>query len=148
MSVDALPPLRYDERGLVPVVVQEVSTGRVLMLAWANAEALEHTVATAQATYWSRSRGERWVKGETSGHTQRVRRVAWDCDADAVLYLVEQTGPACHTGAQSCFDTSVGGIVPHCDNDDAVTTIGSYGVPSLGPTGARATAAAREERPR
>ena len=94
----------WNEQGLVPVVVQDVTTGAVLMLAWANAEALAATIETGQGTYWSRSRGELWVKGATSGNTQRVRRVATDCDGDAVLYQVEQTGPACHTGAASCFD--------------------------------------------
>lgn len=94
----------WDERGLAPVVVQDIVTGQVLMLAWANAEALALTLRTGQGTFWSRSRCEIWVKGATSGHTQRVRRVAIDCDADALLYQVEQVGPACHTGARSCFD--------------------------------------------
>jgi len=97
--------LRFDDRGLIPVVTQEARTGRVLMLAWANETALAATLADGQATYWSRSRGELWVKGATSGHTQRVRQVACDCDGDTVLYLVDQTGPACHTGATSCFDS-------------------------------------------
>lgn len=95
--------LVYDERGLLPVVVQEATTKEVLMLAWANDEAVDRTLSTGRATYWSRSRGELWVKGETSGHTQRVVSVATDCDADTLLYTVEQTGAACHTGTQTCF---------------------------------------------
>ena len=90
--------------GLVPVVVQRHGTGEVLMLAWMDDEALARTLETGRATYWSRSRQEYWVKGETSGHTQRVREVRLDCDGDTVLLVVEQTGPACHTGAATCFD--------------------------------------------
>jgi len=99
----------WDDRGLVPVITQDVSTGEVLMLAWANADALEQSMATGQATYWSRSRQEIWVKGATSGNTQKLRRIKLDCDADALLYQVEQTGAACHTGARSCFDA--GGVL-------------------------------------
>jgi len=97
----------FDQAGLVPVVVQDVTTGAVLMLAWANQEALDATLATRRGTYWSRSRNQLWVKGATSGHTQKVTRVALDCDGDAVLYQVEQTGPACHTGTYSCFDERI-----------------------------------------
>ena len=89
--------------GLIPVVVQDAKTKEVLMLAYANREALEHTLKTGKGTYWSRSRKELWVKGETSGHTQKVVRVVADCDYDAVLYVVEQKGPVCHTGAETCF---------------------------------------------
>jgi len=95
--------ITFDERGLVPVVAQDARTGEVLMLAWANREALEQTEKTGRATYWSRSRASLWVKGETSGHAQEVVDVRVDCDADAVLYRVRQTGPACHTGERSCF---------------------------------------------
>lgn len=95
--------ITFDERGLVPVVAQDARTGEVLMLAWANREALEQTARTGRATYWSRSRASLWVKGETSGHAQEVVDVRVDCDADAVLYRVRQTGPACHTGERSCF---------------------------------------------
>ena len=98
---------RPDARGLVPAVVQDAGSGQVLMLAWMDAEALRRTVATRRATYWSRSRREYWVKGETSGHTQHVREVRLDCDGDTVLLRVDQTGPACHTGAESCFDHDV-----------------------------------------
>lgn len=99
--------LKFDERGLVAVVAQEAGTGEVLMLAWADREALTKTVETGRAHYWSRSRGALWQKGETSGHVQEVREVRVDCDGDAVLYRVAQTGPACHTGEGSCFHRRV-----------------------------------------
>ena len=89
--------------GLVPVVTQEAKTGKVLMLAYANREAVEATIKTKFATYWSRSRNELWKKGDTSGHVQKVRRVLVDCDSDTLLYVVDQVGPACHTGKHSCF---------------------------------------------
>ena len=89
--------------GLIPVVVQDAQTKEVLMLAYANREALEHTLKTGKGTYWSRSRQELWVKGETSGHTQKIVKVITDCDYDTLLYIVNQKGPACHTGAQTCF---------------------------------------------
>ena len=95
--------ITFDERGLVPVVAQDARTGEVLMLAWATREALRRTQETGRAHYWSRSRGELWVKGETSGNAQEVVDVRVDCDGDAVLYRVRQTGPACHTGERSCF---------------------------------------------
>jgi phosphoribosyl-AMP cyclohydrolase len=96
--------LRLDASGLLPAVVQDASTGRVLMLAWMDREALRRTVDTRRATYWSRSRRTYWVKGETSGNTQHVRQVRLDCDGDTVLLVVDQSGPACHTGADTCFD--------------------------------------------
>jgi phosphoribosyl-AMP cyclohydrolase len=99
--------LSRDPNGLVAAVVQEHGSGHVLMLAWMDDEALHRTLTTGRATYWSRSRREYWVKGETSGHHQRVRSVALDCDGDALLLTVEQTGPACHTGAHSCFFTDL-----------------------------------------
>jgi len=89
--------------GLVPVVTQEAKTGKVLMLAYANREAVESTMRSKRATYWSRSRNELWIKGDTSGHVQKVRRVLVDCDGDTLLYVVDQVGPACHTGKHSCF---------------------------------------------
>jgi phosphoribosyl-AMP cyclohydrolase len=95
--------LRRDPAGLVAAVVQQHDTGEVLMLAWMDAEALHRTLTTGRATYWSRSREEYWVKGETSGHRQWVRGVRLDCDGDALLVLVDQEGPACHTGERSCF---------------------------------------------
>ncbi len=96
--------LTLDARGLVSAVVQDATSHQVLMLAWMDPEALRRTLATRRATYWSRSRQTYWVKGETSGHTQHVREVRLDCDADTVLLLVDQVGPACHTGAATCFD--------------------------------------------
>jgi phosphoribosyl-ATP pyrophosphohydrolase/phosphoribosyl-AMP cyclohydrolase len=99
--------VKFDERGLVPVVAQDARTGEMLMLAWANAEALGLTLETGRAHYWSRSRGELWKKGETSGHMQQVADVRLDCDGDAILYRVHQTGPACHTGERSCFFRTV-----------------------------------------
>ncbi|MGY1607052.1 MULTISPECIES: phosphoribosyl-AMP cyclohydrolase [unclassified Geodermatophilus] len=95
--------LRRDPAGLVAAVVQQHDTGEVLMLAWMDDEALRRTLTTGRATYWSRSRREHWVKGETSGHRQWVRDVRLDCDGDALLVLVDQEGPACHTGTRSCF---------------------------------------------
>jgi phosphoribosyl-AMP cyclohydrolase len=108
----AIDGLRFNDQGLVPAIVQEARSGAVLMLAWMDAEALRRTVSTGQATYWSRSRGEYWVKGETSGNGQRVREVRADCDGDTVLLIVEQTGPACHTGAATCFDAAVLATLP------------------------------------
>lgn len=99
----SLQDVNYNDDGLVPAIAQEVTTGQVLMMAWMNAEALSATLETGRGTYWSRSRGQLWVKGETSGHTQQVQSVSLDCDGDTVLLKVEQTGPACHTGAQTCF---------------------------------------------
>ncbi len=97
------PELRYDERGLVAAVVQDATTGDVLMVAWMNAEALRLTQETGETHFWSRSRGELWHKGATSGNVQRVREIRYDCDGDALLVLVQPAGPACHTGAMSCF---------------------------------------------
>jgi phosphoribosyl-AMP cyclohydrolase len=93
----------FNEDGLVPVVAQSAATGEVLMLAWMNRETLERTLATGDVTYWSRSRQEVWRKGATSGHVQRVVEAWIDCDGDALLLKVDQTGPACHTGTPSCF---------------------------------------------
>ncbi len=99
-----LDEVAFDAAGLVPVIAQQAPQGRVLMLAWADRAALEETLASGLATYYSRSRARRWRKGETSGHVQRVREVRLDCDGDAVLYLVEAAGGvACHTGRESCF---------------------------------------------
>jgi phosphoribosyl-AMP cyclohydrolase / phosphoribosyl-ATP pyrophosphohydrolase len=95
--------IQFDERGLVPCVVQDAGTGEVLTLAYMNREALERTRASGETWFWSRSREELWHKGETSGNVQRVKELRWDCDADAVLALVEPAGPACHTGERTCF---------------------------------------------
>jgi phosphoribosyl-AMP cyclohydrolase len=95
--------LKRNADGLVPTVVQDATSREVLMLAWMNDEALSRTLTTRRGTYWSRSRQQYWVKGETSGNTQHVREVRIDCDGDTLLVLVDQTGPACHTGATTCF---------------------------------------------
>ncbi|MCX7300089.1 MAG: phosphoribosyl-AMP cyclohydrolase [Rhodobacterales bacterium] len=99
--------LRFDANGLIPAIAQDAATGEVLMMAWMNAEAVERTLATGRVTYWSRSRAAFWVKGETSGHMQELIDFRVDCDRDALLLTVRQTGPACHTGRQSCFFTAV-----------------------------------------
>jgi phosphoribosyl-AMP cyclohydrolase len=99
--------LRYDAAGLIPCVAQDHATGEVLMVAWMNAAAVARTLDTGRVTYWSRSRGAFWVKGETSGHHQRLVELRVDCDRDCLLALVEQEGPACHTNRRSCFYTAV-----------------------------------------
>ena len=99
--------LKRSAEGLVPAVVQQHDTGEVLMLGWMDDEALARTIRTRRATYWSRSRQEYWVKGETSGHRQHVREVRLDCDGDTLLVKVHQEGPACHTGDRTCFDATV-----------------------------------------
>jgi phosphoribosyl-AMP cyclohydrolase / phosphoribosyl-ATP pyrophosphohydrolase len=104
-----LSAVRFGADGLVPVVTQESRSGDILMVAFANRDALERTLSTGLAHYFSRSRGALWQKGETSGHLQRVLEVRLDCDGDAVLYRVDQTGPACHTGTRTCFSTVVSG---------------------------------------
>lgn len=98
--------LTFDARGLIPAIAQARS-GEVLMLAWMNAESLRETLATGQATYWSRSRGALWRKGETSGHVQRLVELRIDCDRDCLLLIVDQIGPACHTNRPSCFYTAL-----------------------------------------
>jgi phosphoribosyl-AMP cyclohydrolase / phosphoribosyl-ATP pyrophosphohydrolase len=109
VKADALlATVAFDGAGLVPVVAQEARTGMIRMVAWANREALEKTLATGDATFWSRSRQALWRKGESSGNGLRVREVRVDCDADVVLYLVDADGPSCHTGATSCFYRMVG----------------------------------------
>ena len=95
--------VRFDERGLVPCVVQQQGTGAVLMMAWMNAESLALTVSTGTTWFWSRSRQELWNKGATSGNVQLVKRLLFDCDADTLLVIVDSAGPACHTGHRSCF---------------------------------------------
>lgn len=96
--------LKRDPDGLVPAVVQDATSRDVLMVGWMDDEALHRTLTTGRGTFWSRSRQSYWVKGETSGHTQAVREVRLDCDGDTLLVVVDQTGPACHTGDQTCFD--------------------------------------------
>ncbi len=99
--------LTYNDAGLIPAIAQDATTGAVLMLAWMNAAAVARTLETGRVTYWSRSRQSFWVKGETSGHVQRLRSFHYDCDSDCLLLKVDQTGPACHTGAPSCFFNTV-----------------------------------------
>lgn len=100
-----LPQLRFNTEGLIPVIAQDANTKEVLMLAWMNLQALQQTVATGRATYWSRSRGELWRKGDTSGHQQFVQDISYDCDGDTILLTVQQLGAACHNGTRSCFET-------------------------------------------
>ncbi len=99
--------LTYNDAGLLPVIAQEAATGEVLMLAWMNAEAVARTLETGRVTYWSRSRQSYWVKGESSGHVQKLVELRVDCDGDTLLALVEQEGPACHTNRRSCFYTAL-----------------------------------------
>ncbi len=106
---DVLDALRYNERGLVPAIAQDVRTGEVLMLAWMNRTSIERTLETGYAWYYSRSRQKLWWKGETSGHVQKIVDLSFDCDADAILMRVEQAGAACHTYRESCFYLRVDG---------------------------------------
>ena len=104
-----LDELRYDDRGLIPAVVQQHDTGEVLMVAWMNAASLAETLELRETVFWSRSRGERWHKGDTSGNVQKVKRVRYDCDGDTLLVEVDQVGSgACHTGERSCFHNELG----------------------------------------
>ena len=124
MPVSALDPaiadrLNRDAAGLVVAVVQQHDTGEVLMVAWMDDEALHRTLTTGRATYWSRSRQEYWVKGETSGHVQHVQHVALDCDGDSLLVRVDQVGPACHTGERTCFDAGTLTMTSGADTDGA-----------------------------
>jgi phosphoribosyl-AMP cyclohydrolase len=103
MSGSLLDAVRFDERGLVPAVVQDATTGEVLMLAYMNVESLSKTLETGETWFWSRTRGALWHKGETSGNIQRVVTVSIDCDGDTLLVRVDTSGPACHTGERTCF---------------------------------------------
>jgi phosphoribosyl-AMP cyclohydrolase len=104
---DVVGQLAYNEQGLMPVITQDASTKSILMLAWMNKESLEQTLMTKRMTYWSRSRQQLWVKGELSGNTQKLVSMAFDCDGDAVLCRVDQSGVACHTGRRDCFYLNV-----------------------------------------
>ena len=99
--------LKFNEQGLIPAIVQEEGTGRVLMMAWMNTDSIKSTLETGKTHFWSRSRRKFWMKGESSGNTQQVKDVAYDCDGDTLLIQVEQIGAACHEGYKSCFFTSV-----------------------------------------
>jgi phosphoribosyl-AMP cyclohydrolase len=108
-SADQLAAIRYNADGLVCAVVQETGTGEVLMVAWTNAATLRESLETGRTVFWSRSRGERWAKGDTSGDRQWIREAYYDCDGDVVLFVVEQEGKgACHTGARTCFFRAFG----------------------------------------
>lgn len=99
--------LKFDDKGLIPCIAQAEGTGEVLMMAWMNAEAVAKTLETGRVTYWSRSRQAFWIKGETSGHVQKLIDLRVDCDRDCLLAVVEQEGPACHTNRRSCFYTAL-----------------------------------------
>ena len=99
--------LKYNDQGLVPAIAQQQGTGEVLMMAWMSAAAVQRTIDSGKVTYWSRSRQSFWVKGESSGHTQKLVSMAVDCDRDCLLVTVDQVGPACHTNRRSCFYTAV-----------------------------------------
>ena len=107
--MNILDELKYDTNGLIPAIIQEHGTGRVLMVAWMNKESLAKTIEIRETVFWSRSRKELWHKGATSGHTQKVKDIAFDCDKDVLLIQVEQTGAACHEGYKSCFFRSITG---------------------------------------
>jgi phosphoribosyl-AMP cyclohydrolase len=107
LPADLAARLKRTADGLLPAIAQQYDTGEVLMLGWMDDEALHRTLTTGRCTYWSRSRQEYWVKGDTSGHVQHVKSVALDCDADTVLVKVDQVGAACHTGDRTCFDADV-----------------------------------------
>lgn len=109
LEPDLTARLKRNDDGLVPAIAQQHDTGEVLMLGWMDDEALARTLATGRATYWSRSRQEYWVKGETSGNRQHVVEVRLDCDGDTLLVKVDQEGPACHTGTRTCFDDGLVG---------------------------------------
>ena len=119
--------LKFNADGLIPCIVQEEATGRVLMMAWMNRASIEKTLATGNTCFWSRSRNKFWIKGETSGHFQKVKDLSFDCDGDTLLARVEQTGAACHEGYQSCFfrsvslaDSSVAITEPRLDDPAAI----------------------------
>jgi phosphoribosyl-AMP cyclohydrolase len=107
MATSFYEQLKFNSDGLIPAIVQEQSTGRVLMMAWMNRASLEKTISSGKTHFWSRSRQKFWMKGETSGHTQQVKDIAFDCDGDTLLIQVDQTGAACHENYKSCFFRSV-----------------------------------------
>ncbi len=107
LTTDLLASLRFDDAGLIPAIAQQHDTGEVLMLAWMSRISIEQTLATGQVCYWSRSRAALWRKGETSGQTQRLVDLRFDCDGDTLLLLVDQVGAACHTGHRTCFYTAL-----------------------------------------
>jgi phosphoribosyl-ATP pyrophosphohydrolase/phosphoribosyl-AMP cyclohydrolase len=118
--------IRFNDDGLVPAIVQDARTRRVLMLAYMNRESLKRTLESGETWFWSRSRDSLWHKGETSGHTQAVKQIMFDCDADTLLVLVRPNGPSCHTGAESCFFNNLGDQQTRMDADFAVTLSSLY----------------------
>jgi phosphoribosyl-ATP pyrophosphohydrolase/phosphoribosyl-AMP cyclohydrolase len=138
-----LSAVKFGADGLVPVVTQESRSGDILMVAYANRDALDRTLSTGLAHYFSRSRGALWRKGETSGHVQRVTEVRLDCDGDTVLYRVEQTGPACHTGARTCFSTVINRTDGQADRDVPEEDPGGHVLTRL----ARTIASRADQRP-
>lgn len=103
VDLELVDKVKYDEKGLVPGIVQDIKTGEVLMVAWLNKESLQMTIESGNATFWSRSRQELWMKGGTSGNTMKVQSILIDCDGDTLILLSDATGPACHTGERTCF---------------------------------------------
>ncbi len=114
MNQSTIEQIKFDERGLAPAIVQDASTGRVLMLAYMNPDSVRASIETGYTHFWSRSRRKLWKKGETSGHIQKIRAMYYDCDADTILVSVDQTGPACHTGHTSCFFNFLGPFTDDC----------------------------------
>lgn len=114
---EALSSLKYNNEGLIPAIAQQFDTNEVLMMAWMNRASIEETLQTGRVCYWSRSRNRFWRKGESSGQMQVLKEFRYDCDADTILLLVDQTGPACHTGRRSCFYNKVEGDQVIIDRD-------------------------------
>ena len=119
--------LKFTEDDLIPAIIQEEGTGRVLMMAWMNADSIADTLKTGKTHFWSRSRQKYWMKGESSGHTQEVKNFAYDCDGDTLLIQVAQEGAACHKGYKSCFFTSVKGKEPEITEDRLFDPDAVYG---------------------
>lgn len=117
LSAEDMDKLRWNADGLLPAIVQDAQTKQVLMMAWMNREALRHSLILGEAVFWSRSRSELWHKGATSGNTQRITALYVDCDEDTLLLLVEPYGPACHTGAVSCFYRTLDQIINNSEDD-------------------------------
>ena len=140
-----LDEISFDESGIAPVVMQDAATGEVLTLAYANREAVEKTLDSGEAHFYSRSRGELWRKGETSGNTQRVAEVRLDCDSDALLYKVHPRGPACHTGERSCFHQTLAGEGVGVSTDSPATETAGAMLDRLAATIAGRRSASPEE---
>ena len=103
INLDLIDDLKWDDKGLIPGIVQDIQSGDILMVAWLNKESLQKTLDTGNATFWSRSRQKLWMKGETSGNTMKVQSILMDCDGDTLILLADASGPACHTGERTCF---------------------------------------------